>query len=613
YFAKNYKDLNIDIDHVDGTMNHKLRAKILSNLNTKDNYIVSNSRLLTEGVDLPDIGMVFLDKNMSSKIDITQLVGRVQRISKDNPEKLGYIVLPLFIDDISKLDLELSRNEELRTLFDIINNFRHIDTQLREEILAKKSNTNSLKQWDDFFEKILSFKTEFNRLPMLKSESEEEINLANWLKLQEKNIEKNLLSWNKIEKLHNLDGKRFSKRAKVYITNINSLEDEKIDEIEVFYEKLETVVLSRKIISSEDEYAKATKEFIDINGIDALKARTVYKGLGIGQYRSDKKKIFNKLKCERLKDEMILEYNHIHKDFLLSAVEISKKNHFNATIDFINKFGLEKIIATTEHNGFKIGIYRNEWRKKYNKSSDLEKKKLEKEFSVIHKDYLLSTNFVYRRDHLKATFDFLKKYRYDELVTKTVHNGFKIGQFRNEMRRKFKKADKEEQEQLLEEFNVIDEYYLIDRAYKNFTLNFKNSKEFVEKSGLEKFTNLTEYNGYKIGEFRSRQKLKYKSLDNQNEKDEMKRKFDEIHEDFLLDAIYISKRDHIKVTLEFINEFGYEQLTHKTIYKDFRIGSFRANCREKYKKLSKKEKEEMKKEFDIINPDFLITKRRNKK
>lgn len=82
--------------------------------------------------------MVFLDKNMSSKIDITQLVGRVQRVSKDNPHKLGYIVLPLFIDDISKLDLELSRNDELRTLFDIINNFRHIDTQLREEIAAKK-------------------------------------------------------------------------------------------------------------------------------------------------------------------------------------------------------------------------------------------------------------------------------------------------------------------------------------------------------------------------------------------------------------------------------------------------------------------------------------------
>ena len=32
YFANNYKGSNIDINHVDGTMNHKLRAEILKNL-----------------------------------------------------------------------------------------------------------------------------------------------------------------------------------------------------------------------------------------------------------------------------------------------------------------------------------------------------------------------------------------------------------------------------------------------------------------------------------------------------------------------------------------------------------------------------------------------------
>ena len=198
---------------------------------------------------------------MSSKIDITQLVGRVQRVSKDNPHKLGYIVLPLFIDDISKLDLELSRNDELRTLFDIINNFRHIDTQLREEIAAKKSYIDDSSNWNENFEKVISFKSKFNKLPTLKSNNKKEIVLAIWLNLQEKNIENNILSWNKIEKLHKLDSNRFTKRAKVQITNMSNLENDKLDEIEIFYEKLETVVLSRKIISSEDEYVKATKEF----------------------------------------------------------------------------------------------------------------------------------------------------------------------------------------------------------------------------------------------------------------------------------------------------------------------------------------------------------------
>lgn len=172
---------------------------------------------------------------------------------------------------------------------------------------------------------MISFKSRFDKLPTLKSNNKEEIALAIWLNLQEKNIENNILSWNKIEKLHKLDSNRFTKRAKVQITNMSNLENDKLDEIEIFYEKLETVVLSRKIISSEDEYVKATKEFIENNGIEALKARTIYKGLSIGQYRSDKKKIFNKLECERLKKEMVLEYSHLHEDFLLSALEISKK------------------------------------------------------------------------------------------------------------------------------------------------------------------------------------------------------------------------------------------------------------------------------------------------
>jgi len=181
------------------------------------------------------------------------------------------------------------------------------------------------------------------------------------------------------------------------------------------------------------------------------------------------------------------------------------------------------------------------------------------------------------------------------------------------MRRKFKRAKSDEQQQLLEEFNSIDEYYLVDSAYKNFILNFKYTKEFVQKYGLKELTNLTEYKGYKIGEFRSRQKLKYKNLENDTEKTEMKNKFDEIDEDILLDAIYVSKRDHIKATLEFINKYGYEKLDFKTVYNGYNIGSFRKNYREKYKKLTKKEQEVMKKEFDVISEDFLISKSRKAK
>lgn len=612
YFSKNYKGSNIHIDHVDGTMNHKLRAEILKKLDRKDNYIVSNSKLLTEGVDLPDIGMVFLDKNMSSKIDITQLVGRVQRVSKDNPHKLGYIVLPLFIDDISKLDLELSRNDELRTLFDIINNFRHIDTQLREEIAAKKSYIDDSSNWNENFEKVISFKSRFDKLPTLKSNNKEEIALAIWLNLQEKNIENNILSWNKIEKLYKLDSNRFTKRAKVQITNMSNLENDKLDEIEIFYEKLETVVLSRKIISSEDEYVKATKEFIELEGIENLKSYTLFKGLNIGGYRSDRKKAYNKLECNRLKEEMVLEYSHIHPDYLLSALEISIKNHTSASIDFIKKFGFENLNGKTKHNGFNIGSFRDDWRKKYKKALNKEKIEMKEKFKVIHEDFLLDTKYINYRNNFNATQEFVKEHGYKNLISRLEYKGFKLGMFRDEMRRKFKKADKKTQEKMLEEFSIIHDDYLFDSSYNIHKEHLDATIEYVQKYGLEKLSNLSEYNGLKIGGFRCRLKLKFNALETEEEKSNMIQEYVIIHPDYLLEEVYIRRRDNIKATLEFVNEFGYEKLTNKTVYKGFRIGSFRANSREKFKKLSNIEQQKWLEEFSVISDDFLISKSRKK-
>ena len=62
-----------------------------------------------------------------------------------------------------------------------------------------------------------------------------------------------------------------------------------------------------------------------------------------------------------------------------------------------------------------------------------------------------------------------------------------------------------------------------------------------------------------------------------------------------------------------LNRFLITKLDFKTVYNGYNIGSFRKNCREKYKKLTKKEQEMMKKEFDVISEDFLISKSRKAK
>ena len=82
-----------------------------------------------------------------------------------------------------------------------------------------------------------------------------------------------------------------------------------------------------------------------------------------------------------------------------------------------------------------------------------------------------------------------------------------------------------------------------------------------------------------------------------------------------LDDILLSLSWQYFILLAYVfklmNSFN-EKLDFKTVYNGYNIGSFRKNCREKYKKLTKKEQEVMKKEFDVISEDFLISKSRNK-
>ena len=85
-------------------------------------------------------------------------------------------------------------------------------------------------------------------------------------------------------------------------------------------------------------------------------------------------------------------FNIIHEDYLLNGLYVSRRNHIEATIDYISKYGYENITNTTKHNNFNIGNFRSNQRRKYKElETTKEKEKLVKEFSVIHKDYLSIT------------------------------------------------------------------------------------------------------------------------------------------------------------------------------------------------------------------------------
>lgn len=108
--------------HINGKMNAVTRRRILESFASNKNVVLTNSRTLTEGQDIPSLdAIVFCDKR-NSVIDIAQSLGRAIRIDKSRPNKKAIIYLPVY---------EVGEYQEmLRILRDLV----MIDSKLRVSI-----------------------------------------------------------------------------------------------------------------------------------------------------------------------------------------------------------------------------------------------------------------------------------------------------------------------------------------------------------------------------------------------------------------------------------------------------------------------------------------------
>ncbi|PUD03447.1 DEAD/DEAH box helicase [Helicobacter pylori] len=137
---KSFKNLEIKIDHVDGTMNCKDRLEKLENLNAfKPNTckVLSNARCLSEGVDVPALDSVIFFDGKSAMVDIIQAVGRVMRKAKN--KKRGYIILPITLEEseIQNLD-EAVKNTNFKNIWKVLKALRSHDSSLVDEATFKE-------------------------------------------------------------------------------------------------------------------------------------------------------------------------------------------------------------------------------------------------------------------------------------------------------------------------------------------------------------------------------------------------------------------------------------------------------------------------------------------
>ncbi len=137
---KSFKNLQIKIDHVDGTMNCKDRLEKLEELNEfqpNTCKVLSNARCLSEGVDVPALDSIVFFDGKSAMVDIIQAVGRVMRKAKN--KKRGYIILPIALEEseIENLD-EAVNNTNFKNIWKVIKALRSHDPSLVDEATFKE-------------------------------------------------------------------------------------------------------------------------------------------------------------------------------------------------------------------------------------------------------------------------------------------------------------------------------------------------------------------------------------------------------------------------------------------------------------------------------------------
>ncbi len=135
YLIKN-KDFNdFEVFHLSGYMKMVDRNNILNKFKVSKSCIITNSRCLTEGVDVPDADMIAFLNSKNSKVDIVQAIGRVVRKSKG--KKIGNIFLPILLkSDISDIKSAIKATN-YEVVWNVLNTISSSDFELSD--IAKKT------------------------------------------------------------------------------------------------------------------------------------------------------------------------------------------------------------------------------------------------------------------------------------------------------------------------------------------------------------------------------------------------------------------------------------------------------------------------------------------
>ena len=134
------RHLTTEVRHVDGSYNASAREEMLNWLKADAGddtcRILTNAKVLSEGVDVPALDAILFMHPRKSQIDVVQSVGRVMRRAEG--KKLGYVILPVAIPPDTSPEAALNDNERYRVVWQILNALRAHDERLDARINQAK-------------------------------------------------------------------------------------------------------------------------------------------------------------------------------------------------------------------------------------------------------------------------------------------------------------------------------------------------------------------------------------------------------------------------------------------------------------------------------------------
>ncbi len=122
-------NLMCEVVHVDGTMNATEKKRHLdwlkNDMGEREVRLLTNVRVLSEGVDVPALDAVLFLTPRNSQVDIVQSVGRVMRLAPG--KKRGYVILPVVIPAGIDASTALNDNKTYKVVWQVLQALRSHD------------------------------------------------------------------------------------------------------------------------------------------------------------------------------------------------------------------------------------------------------------------------------------------------------------------------------------------------------------------------------------------------------------------------------------------------------------------------------------------------------